>query len=118
MSGIEGFVIAPKPAAHFGVGALGQLPEVVRATGAHQVVVVTEAALASTPVIATVLAVLADAGITSRLFAGVHPNPTTDDLAAGADAVAQAVADASAEAAASASAAAVAAMLKLSLIHI
>jgi alcohol dehydrogenase len=112
LSGIEGFVIAPKPAAHFGVGALGQLPEVVRATGAHQVVVVTEAALASTPVIATVLAVLADAGITSRLFAGVHPNPTTDDLAAGADAVTQAVADASAEAAASASAAAVAAMLK------
>jgi alcohol dehydrogenase class IV len=36
-------------------------------------------------VIATVQAVLADAGIPARLFAGVHPNPTTDDLAAGAD---------------------------------
>jgi len=110
MSPIEAFVITPKPAAHFGVGAVGQLPEIVRATGADQVVVVTDAALASTPVIATVAAVLADAGIPARLFTGVHPNPTTDDLAAGADAVAQAAA----EATASASAAAVTATLKAS----
>ena len=110
MSPIEAFVITPKPAAHFGVGAVGQLPEIVRATGADQVVVVTDAALASTPVIATVAAVLADAGIPARLFTGVHPNPTTDDLAAGADAVAQAAAQATA----SASAAAVTATLKAS----
>jgi len=108
------FVIAPKPAAHVGVGAIGRLPAVVRATGAAQVVVVTEAALAATPVIATVQAVLADAGIPARLFAGVHPNPTTDDLAAGADAVAQATADATASASAAAQAAAVAATLKAS----
>ena len=81
---MDGFTIAPKPAAHVGIGAVGQLPEIVRATGADQVVVVTDAALAATPVIATVQAVLADAGIPARLFAGVHPNPTTDDLAAGA----------------------------------
>jgi alcohol dehydrogenase class IV len=104
------FVIAPKPPAHVGAGVIGQLPAVVRATGADQVVVVTDAALAATPVIATVQAVLADAGIPARLFAGVHPNPTTDDLAAGADAVAQVTADATA----SASAAAVTATLKAS----
>ena len=92
MSPIEAFVIASKPAAHFGAGAIVQLPALVRATGADQVVVVTDAALASTPVIATVQAVLADASIPARLFAGVHPNHTTDDLAAGADAVAQAAA--------------------------
>jgi alcohol dehydrogenase len=107
---MDGFTIAPKPAAHVGIGAVGQLPEIVRATGADQVVVVTDAALAATPVIATVQAVLADAGIPARLFAGVHPNPTTDDLAAGADAVAQMTADATA----SASAAAVTATLKAS----
>jgi hypothetical protein len=107
---MDGFTIAPKPAAHVGIGAVGQLPEIVRATGADQVVVMTDAVLAATPVIAAVQAVLADAGIPARLFAGVHPNPTTDDLAVGADAVARAAADATA----SASAAAVTATLKAS----
>jgi len=108
------FVIAPKPAAHVGAGAIAQLPAIVRATGAVQVVVVTDAALAATPVIATVQAVLDAAGIPARLFAGVHPNPTTDDIAAGADAVAQVAADASASAFAAAEAAAVTATLKAS----
>ena len=76
------------------------------------VVVVTDAALASTPVIATVMTVLADAGLPARLFSGVHPNPTTDDLAAGAEAVAESAAEAAAGAAASASAAAVTATLR------
>ena len=114
MSVVDGFVIAPKPAAHFGVGAIEQLPGVVRATGAGQVVVVTDAALAATPVIATVMTVLADAGLPARLFSGVHPNPTTDDLAAGAEAVAAAAAEASASAAAAAEAAAVTATLRAS----
>jgi alcohol dehydrogenase class IV len=112
MSQIDGFVIAAKPAVHFGPGAIGELPGVVRAVGAGQVVVVTDAALAADPVIETVLTVLADAGLPARLFAGVHPAPTPGDLAAGADAVAQAAADAATTAAASASAAAVAAMLR------
>jgi alcohol dehydrogenase len=110
----DGFTIAPKPAAHFGVGAIDQLPAVVRATGAVQVVVVTDGALAATPVIATVMAVLADAGLPARVFSGVHPNPTTDDIAAGADAVAQAAAEATASASAAAEAAAVTATLKAS----
>jgi hypothetical protein len=49
MSAIDGFVIESKPVAHFGVGAIDQLPGVIRATGAGQVVVVTDNALASTP---------------------------------------------------------------------
>ena len=40
------------------------------------------------------MAVLADAGLLARLFSGVHANPTTDDLAAGAEAVAQSAAEA------------------------
>ncbi len=110
MSQLDAFTIAARPAAHFGVGAVGRLPGVVRATGAGQVVVVTDAALAVTPVIATVLDVLADAGVPARLFAGVHPHPTTDDIAAGA----VAVADATASASAAAEAATVAATLKAS----
>ncbi len=112
MSLIDGFTIAPKPAAYYGVGAIGQLAAVVRAVGADRVVVVTEVALASAPVIATVRAVLAEAGLPARVFSGVHPNPTTDDLAAGAEAVAESTAEAAAGAAASASAAAVTATLR------
>ena len=114
MSAIDGFVIEPKPTVHFGVGAIDQLPGVVRATGAGQVVVVTDDALASTSVIATVRAVLADAGIPACLFAGVHANPTTDDVAAGAAAVTATAADAAAFASAAAVTAAVTATLKAS----
>jgi alcohol dehydrogenase len=91
MSVIDGFVIGSKPAAHFGVGSIGKLPTVVAGTGANSVLVVTDGALAATPVVATVLGVLEEAGIPARVFSGVHPNPTTDDLAAGA-AAAQAAA--------------------------
>src|SRR5690348_8647788 len=112
MSQLDRLVIAAKPAVHVGPGAIGELPGIVLAAGADQVVVVTEDALAAAPVIETVLAVLADAGLPARLFAGVHPVPTPADLAGGADAVAEAAADAATTAAASASAAAVAAMLR------
>ncbi len=108
MSVIDGFVIEPKPVAHFGVGAVEALPGLVRATGADQALLVTDAALAATPVVAQVTAVLAAAGLPVHVFSGVHPNPTTDDVAAGA---AAAVALA-ASAAAAAEAAVVAATLK------
>src|SRR5271154_5922860 len=106
MSAIDGFVIEPRPAVHFGVGAIDQLPGVVRATGVGQVVVVTDDALASTSVIATVRAVLAGAGIPA--------NPTSDDLAAGAAAVIATAADAAASASAAAVTAAVTATLRAS----
>jgi alcohol dehydrogenase len=114
MSAIDGFVIAPKPTAHFGVGAIEKLPGVVRATGADHVVVVTDAALAVTPVVAQVTDVLAAEGLVTHVFSGVHPDPTTHDVAAGAAAAAEAVASAAAAAAAAAEAAAVAATLKAS----
>jgi len=112
MSQLDRFVITAKPAVHVGPGAIGELPGIVLAAGADQVVVVTEEALATAPVIETVMTVLADAGPPARLFAGVHSVPTPADLARGADAVAEAAADAATTAAASASAAAVTAMLR------
>jgi alcohol dehydrogenase len=107
---IDPFVIAPKPEAHFGVGAIERLPGIVRAVGADHVVVVTDATLAATPVITMVMDILAGACLPSHLFTGVNPNPTTDDLAAGAEAVV----DAAAQAAAAGAAATVAATLKAS----
>jgi alcohol dehydrogenase class IV len=77
-------LIAPKPAAYFEPGAIQKLPDIVRGTGADTALIVTDAALAKTPVIATVTGVLDAAGIPVRVFDGVHPNPTTDDVAVGA----------------------------------
>jgi alcohol dehydrogenase len=82
-------LIAPKPAAHFDNGAIKQLPGIVRETGADAVMIVTDAALAQTPVIGHVTYELAEAEIPVHVFTGVHPNPTTGDLAAGAHAVAE-----------------------------
>jgi alcohol dehydrogenase len=85
-------VLSPTPSAHFGAGVVGKLPGIVRGTGADAAVVVTDAALAATPVVASVTGALEAAGMPVTVFRGVHPNPTTDDLAAGADAVAVAAA--------------------------
>jgi alcohol dehydrogenase len=89
LAGAE-LVITPTPAAHFGIGAAARLPGIVRGTGRDAVVLVTDAALAVTPLVAGVADTLDAAGIAVTVFAGVHPNPATADLAAGADAVAAA----------------------------
>ncbi len=96
MSGTDGFVIAPKPTAHFGAGSIERLPAIIDAIGAEAVVVVTDQALAATPVLAMVTALLAEAAMPARVFSGVHPNPSTDDVAAGAAVVAEAAAGAAA----------------------
>ncbi|MBV9381409.1 MAG: iron-containing alcohol dehydrogenase [Streptosporangiaceae bacterium] len=90
LSGLAAFDIPRGPAAHFGAGSIARLPAVIRETGANAVLVVTDAGLAATPVADTVTAALAAAGIPASVFPGVHPNPTTDDLAAGATAAAAA----------------------------
>jgi alcohol dehydrogenase len=89
-----GLVISPTPAAHFGAGAAGRLPAIVRGTGRDAVVLVTDAALAATPVVADVAGTLEADGIPVTVFGRVHPNPTTGDLADGADAVSAAPAPA------------------------
>jgi alcohol dehydrogenase len=80
--------ITPTPAAYLGSGAVAKLPGILGGTGSDAAVVVTDAGLAATPVVARVTSVLDAAGIPVTLFSGVQPNPTTADLAAGADAVA------------------------------
>jgi alcohol dehydrogenase len=81
-------VFKPTPTAHFGTGAIGALPGIVRGTGSDAVAVVTDAALAGTPVLPAVTGAFAADGIPATVFAGVHPDPTTDDVAAGAAEVA------------------------------
>ena len=82
-------VYTPLPAAHFGAGTIGALPGIVRGTGGQAVALVTDAALAGTPVTDAAMAALAADGLDAVVFAGVHPNPTTEDIDAGAAAVAE-----------------------------
>src|SRR5260221_6604653 len=83
-------VIAPTPSAHFAAGGISKLGPLAAAAGGDRAMIITDAGMLATPVIDAVLASLADAGVTSTVFSGVHANPTTDDLAAGADAIASA----------------------------
>jgi len=80
-------LIAPSPTAHFGAGAIGKLPDAVRAAGGDAAVVITDGVLAATGVGAAVTGVLAGAGIAVSTFTGVRPNPTTRDVADGAEVV-------------------------------
>jgi alcohol dehydrogenase len=81
-------VYTPLPAAHFGAGTIGALPEIVRGTGGQAAALVTDTVLAGTPVMAAAMAALAAGGLDTPVFTGVHPNPTTGDIAAGAEVVA------------------------------
>jgi len=78
--------LATWPAAWFGAGAIRRLPDAVSGTGADRAVVVTDAGLAATGLVDRVTGLLAEAGLPVTVFDGVHANPTTGDLAAGAEA--------------------------------
>ena len=81
-------VLDPMPPAHFGAGAVDAVATVVRGTGCQAAVIVTDRGLAGTAVVASVAGALAAGGIPVTVFSGVRPNPTTADVAAGADTVA------------------------------
>jgi alcohol dehydrogenase len=89
-------VYTPLPAAHFGVGSIAALPGIVRGTGGQAVALVTDAVLAGTPAVGAATAALGADGVATAVFTGVHPDPTTEDVAAGAAAVAALAASGSA----------------------
>src|SRR5450759_2747422 len=64
----------------FGCGAVRQLPGCLAETGIRKPMIVTDPGLRSTPVLATVIAVLTEAGIPHEVFAEVHGNPIEDDV--------------------------------------
>lgn len=73
--------LTPMPEARLGVGAVRTLAELA---GTRRVLIVTDPGIAATPVLAAVQDALS--GTAAAVFAGVHANPTTEDIAAGADA--------------------------------
>jgi alcohol dehydrogenase class IV len=87
--GATRIVLSPMPAAHFGAGAIDAVPGIVRGTGSRAAVIVTDPGLASTAMVASLASLLADGGLAVTMFSEVHANPTTGDVAAGADQVAE-----------------------------
>jgi len=81
-------ILSPLPAAHFDAGAIDAVAGIVRGTGCQAAVIVTDQGLASTDIVAGVAGLLMAGGIAVTVFSDVHANPTTGDVAAGADQVA------------------------------
>jgi alcohol dehydrogenase len=79
--------LAAWPVAWFGAGVVRRLPEAVAGTGAPLAVVVTDAGLAAAGLPDRISGLLSAAGLPVTVFGEVCANPTTGDLAAGADAV-------------------------------
>ncbi|WP_374947877.1 iron-containing alcohol dehydrogenase family protein [Agreia sp.] len=75
----------PKPYAYFGRGRVREVGAVTAATGATSALIVTDAFLATSPVVAAVKESLEFAGIAVSIFDGVTPNPTTTSVDAGSD---------------------------------
>lgn len=72
---------------HFGVGAIEQLPGLVRAAGGARAFVVTDPGVRGAGVIERVAAILASAGLESAVFDGVEANPGFGPVTRGADAL-------------------------------
>ncbi|PPF85607.1 NAD-dependent alcohol dehydrogenase [Subtercola sp. Z020] len=75
----------PKPFAHFGRGRVTEVGRVTTATGAATAMIVTDAFLAASPVVAAVRASLEAAGVAVTVYGGVTPNPTTTCVDEGSD---------------------------------
>lgn len=80
-----GFSLLPHGRIEYGAGALDRLPAAVAGLGRRRAFVVTDRGMPATGIIDRVLALLSEAGLATEVFAGVHPNPSTDDIDAAAD---------------------------------
>ncbi len=74
--------IAPTPTAHFETGGVRKLGTLLKRDSAA--VIITDAGLATTPVLTAVHATIDEADVAATVFSGVRANPSTDDLAVGA----------------------------------
>lgn len=78
--------LRPLPRIVFGAGSAGTLAKEVTALGGRHAVVVTDKGLVNAGVIAPIVERLDGAGITTTVFDGVEPNPTTENVLAGGEA--------------------------------
>jgi alcohol dehydrogenase class IV len=70
-------------AIRFGAGRIAELPEICRELGVERPLLVTDAALASMPMVKEAVARNEAAGIPTGLFSSIRPNPVGADITAG-----------------------------------
>ncbi len=71
----------------FGAGRLAELGALCSALGGREILLVTDPGLVASGHVAAALAALGEAAIEVDVFDGVSPNPTTDEVQAGTEAV-------------------------------
>jgi len=81
------FIIEPQCATFFGAGVIQHLPELVASLAQGRVFLVTDPGVVSAGVGGTVESILTRGGIEVRTFAEIHPNPGTESLDAGGQAI-------------------------------
>ena len=81
------------PALRFGAGSADSIGELLTALGAERPIVVTDGFLVSTGVATRIADALRSAGTEPAVFDGTIPDPTTDSLEAGLDAIGAHAAD-------------------------
>jgi len=64
----------------FGCGAVRRLPQCLQEVGVRQPLLVTDPGVRATPAFDSVASALDRAAVQCRVFAGVHPNPSEDDV--------------------------------------
>lgn len=64
----------------FGAGRLRELPEVCRALGMRRPLLVTDAALARLPLVATAVNACTESGLECAVYSNVQPNPVADNV--------------------------------------
>lgn len=80
LDGLEPFDFDPRTRVVFGAGALNRVGDLTREMGGKRVLVVSDEGIRQAGHVDRVVALLAEAGIESRVFTDVQPNPTTDDV--------------------------------------
>jgi alcohol dehydrogenase class IV len=68
---------------HFGAGRIAELADAVRAAGMTRPLVVTDPTLAATAMVKNALGLLDAAGISTKCFAEIRPNPVEANVGAG-----------------------------------
>ena len=83
MLSTQSFTLGSAPA-HFGCGAIDRLPSVLASLGQNRALLVTDAGVAAAGIGTRIEDILRAAGVTTALFDGINPNPSTGNLDAGA----------------------------------
>lgn len=83
MLATQRFALGSAPT-QFGCGSIDRLPSVLTSLGHNRVLLVTDAGVAATGMAERIEALLRDADVRTQRFDGINPNPSTDNLDAGA----------------------------------